>query len=496
MAEELAVVPAKELGGIKAIVPPDFSAVDRTIKREADYSSLEDRIKKAGGVAAPEQRLQVAKSLAEVQPETSVLKAIGQSLLGNPNARQIASQGRIKPVTVYDVNGNGILATYAENSDIPLEAIDVKTKQPLTYDEWVARKGGQFANYKDTFGAAASKIQVERRAADYENESAIATSKEAAATPLKELHGAQRKAYADLGGLAGLSDKELNELSSFSNASATHRQSIDSAYNTMKQAQSDSSKKDALKKSGQYEIALGILSAAGAVTKDKIESSGKSDLDQIYRNATSAQGLETAYNQNQKQAFESAWYKRLDGNGKKLIEDIFQRSKNIDYLTAESTKFGDLLIAPTPFNPEILKQASSGELQASIGEFNADVSKAFADWRKNQNFTADNMPSAGQLQAAFTRTPEYKELQSKYHTIADDIEARAKANIEKHSGSNIDTAPTIGRVGVSPEDSKAIKSSQVARQNGPADDKSKKQSSEDKVRSLAEAIAKSLAPKK
>lgn len=492
MAEELAVVPTQEVIGIKPVAPPDFTSVGRTIKREADYSSLTDRIKEAGGVAAPEQRLQVAKTLAEVQPETSVLKAIGQSLLGNPNARQIASQGRIKPVTVYDVNGNGILATYAENSDIPLEAIDVKTKQPLTYDEWVARKGGQFANYKDTFGASASKIQVERRAADYENESAIATSKEAAATPLKELHGAQRKAYSELGSLAGLSDKELNELSSFSTASATHRQSIDSAYNTMKQAQSDSSKKDALKKSGQYDIALGILSAAGGITKDKIESSGKSDLDQIYRNATSGQGLETAYNQNQKQAFESAWYKRLDPQGKKLVEDIFQRSKNIDYLTAESTKFGDLLIAPTPFNPEILKQAGSGELQASIGEFNADVSNAFAKWRKNQNFTADNMPSAGQLQAAFTRTEEYKKLQQDYHAIADDIEARAKANIEKHSNANMETAPTIGRVGVSPEDSKSIKSNQVARNTPPAE--GKKPPSEDRVKALAEAIAKSLAP--
>jgi hypothetical protein len=262
----------------------------------------------------------------------------------------------------------------------------------------------------------------------------------------------------------------------------------------MKQAQSDSSKKDALKKSGQYDISLGILSAAGGVSKDKVESSGKSDLDQIYRNATSAQGLETAYNQNQKQAFEAAWYKRLDPNGKKLVEDIFQRSKNIDYLTAESTKFGDLLIAPTPFNPEILKQAGSGELQASIGEFNADASKAFAEWRRNQNFPANNMPSAGQLQAAFTRTPEYKELQSKYHNIADDIETRARANIEKNTKSNIETSTVIGRVGVSPEDSKAIKSNQVARNNPPADDKNKKPSSEDKVRALALEIAKSLAP--
>lgn len=496
MAEELAVAPARFQGGAVAVPPPDFAAVDRTNKRESDFSGLTERIKNIGGIAAPEQRLQVAKTLAEVQPETSVLKAIGQSLLGNPNARQIASQGRIKPVTVYDVNGDGILATYAENSDIPLEAIDVKTKQPLTYDQWVARKGGQFANYKETFGGVAEKLAVEKRAVYNEEENAIANLQDAAAVPLKDLYGKQREAYALLASKAGLSNDELNKLSSMSTGTATYSQSLSDAYNTMKQAQKDQNTKDALQKSGKLSAAAGILAASGGITKDKVESAGSSELDQIYKNASSAQGLETGYNQTQKEAFQSAWYRRLDGEGKKLIEDIFQRSKNIDQLTAQANKLGDLNIAPTPFNPEILKQAGSGELQSVLGEFKAEATSAFAAWRKQQQFPAGQLPGIGELQSAFTRTQIYKDLQSKYDNVLDDVERRAQENIKKQATTNKETNTTIGSISVAPSSGSEIKANKISRDvPPPSENTEKKTSPEDRIKALAAQIAKDLQPK-
>lgn len=496
MAEELAVAPARFQGGAVAVPPPDFAAVDRTNKRESDFSALSERIKNVGGIAAPEQRLQVAKTLAEVQPETSVLKAIGQSLLGNPNARQIASQGRIAPKTIYDVNGDAIYATFAENSEIPIEAIDVKTKQPLTYDDYVNRKGGQFANYKDTFGGAAQKIAVEKRALYNEEESAITNLQDAAAAPLKDLYGKQREAYALLGSKAGLSNDELNKLSSMSTGTATYSQSLSDAYNTMKQAQKDQSTRDALQKSGKLSAAAGILAASGGITKDKVENAGSSELDQLYKNASSAQGLETGYNQTQKEAFQSAWYRRLDPEGKKLIEDIFQRSKNIDQLTAQANKLGDLNIAPTPFNPEILKQAGSGELQSVLGEFKADATLAFKQWREQQQFPAGQLPEIGELQSAFTRTKIYKDLQAKYDNVLDDVEKRAQENIKKNQKSGVETNATIGGIGVAPANASEIQASKLKRDVPPPAEKTEtKPTSEDKVKALVQEIAKSLQPK-
>jgi len=497
MAEEQTIaVPPQFQGGLSAVPPPDFASVDRSIKRTVDFDNLSQRIKDAGGGSTPEQRIKLSKTLAEVQPETSVLKAIGQKMMGatDQQARLFATQGRIVPKIVYDVDGAPLEATFAENSDTPLKAIDMNTGKELNALEWANRKGGQFANYKDTFGATASKIQVERRAADNETEAAITTLKEAAAPQLYNLHKQQRDAYAKLGDKAGLSNDELNQLASMSSGTATYSQSLSDAYNTMKQAQKDKNTKDALQKSGKLAIAAGILSGAANITKDKVESAGSSDLDQIYKNASSGQGLETGYSQTQKEAFTSAWYRRLDGEGKKLIEDIFQRSKNIDQLNVQSTKAGDLLIAPTPYNPEILKQAGSGELQSALGEFNAEASDAFAKWRKAQNFPASAMPTAGELQAAFTRTGIYKDLQKKYDSILDDVELRAQENIKRHSNAGKETKPSIGGIGVSPESAGTIKADKIKRDVPPPgkDEEKKKPSSEDRVKALAAEIAKSL----
>lgn len=500
MAEEQTIAtPPQFQGGLSAVPPPDFGAVDRSIKREVDFDALSDKIKNIGGAADPSQRLQIAKSLKDMQPETSVLKAIGQKMMGatDEQARLFATQGRIVPTLVYDVNGKPINASFAENSKWPTQAFDVTDGHELDAAEWADRKGGQFASYSDTLGGIATKLQVERRTADNENEAAITTSKEAAAPQLYNLHKQQRDAYSKLGDVAGLGNEELNQLSSMSTGTATYSQSLSDAYNTMKQAQKDKSTKDALQKSGKLNWAAGVLSGAAGVTKDKVENAGSSDLDQWYKNASSGQGLETGYNQTQKEAFNSAWYRRLDGNGKKLIEDIFQRSKNIDQLTAQSTKFGDLSIAPSPFNPEILKQAGSGELQSAIGEFNAEASDAFAKWRKSQNFSATSMPTAGELQAAFTRTDQYKNMQKKYDNILDDVEARAQANIKKHSEFAKETKPTIGTIGISPESSSVIKGKQLNREVPPPASKSKSEpSSEDKVKALTADILKSLNPNK
>jgi hypothetical protein len=491
-----AVVPTQDLGKLSAVPPPDWASIDQTLKRSADFNDLSERIKNAGGVATPDQRVKFSKSLAELQPEVNVLKAIGQRLMGaSPDeAYKIASQGRIVPKIIYDVNGEPLEVTLAGNSTTPLKAIDMNTGKELTALEYANRKGGEFLNYKETYGATASKIQVERRAADNEAEAAITTLKEAAAPQLFNLHKQQREAYAKLGDKAGLSSEELNRLASMSSGTATYSNSLSDAYNTMKQAQKDKNTKDALQKSGKLATAIGFLSSAFNVSKEKVESAGSSDLDQLYKNASSGQGLETGYSQTQKEAFESAWYRRLDGEGKKLIEDIFQRSKNIDQLNVQSTKAGDLLIAPTPYSPEILKQAGSGELQSALGEFNAEASDAFAKWRKAQNFPATAMPSSGELQAAFTRTRQYKDLQNKYDSVLDDIEDRARQNIKRNASESKETKPTIGGIGVVPESAGTIKANQLNREVPPptkSDDK-KKTSSEDRVKALAAQIAKDL----
>lgn len=477
-----------------AVVPPAVAieAADRTNKRASDFNGLTQQANANGGVAAPEQRIQLAQSLQAVQPETSVLKAMAQAFLGNPNARHIASQGRISNSTVYDVNGDPIFATFAENSPIPLKAVDVNTGKELSYQDWTNRKGGQFTSYADTFGGQAGKISTTKRAEYNEQEAGITNLQNAAAAPLKDLYSQQRADFQKLGELAQLGSDELNEFASMASGTASISSSLSGAYNTMKQAQKDKGTKEALTKSGSLQAAINILSSRGKISKEKVANASSSELDQIYNNAASAQGLEASYSQNQAEAITSAWYRKLDDNGKRLFENIFQRAKQIDKFTAQAGKLGDLNIAADPYSPDVLKQAGSGELQAAMGEFKADATQAFARWREKQNFPAGTLPAIGALQSAFTRTQEYKDLVEKYHGIADDIEKRAAQNVEKHK----DTPSTKATIGAVPVDaSGAVRpvKDQLPRNTPPA---AKKPSSDERVQALTQSILNSLNPKK
>lgn len=476
---------------IKGSVPPDFAAADATNKRESDFDALSGRIKAVGGIAAPEQRLQVADSLQAVQPETSVLRAMAQAFLGNPNARHIASQGRITTSTVYDVNGDPVLATFAENSSIPIKAVDLKTNAELGYKDWANRKLGQFANYKDTFGGEAQKISTKERAEYNELESGITNLQDAASGHLSKLYSEQRKAFQELGDVAKLDGKTLERIASMTSGTASYSSSISDAYNTMKQAQQDKATKDALSKSGKLGAAISLLASAGKVSKEKVESASSSDLDQIYKNAGSSQGIEASFNQTQKEAANSAWYQALDDNGKRLIENIFQRAKNIDQLNAQASKLGDLSIAANPYTPEVLLQAGAGELQAALGEFKAKATQAFAEWRKEQiqRYPAGQLPAKGELQSAFTRSAAYQGLLKEYDGVMDDIESRSKANVEKHKGTSPSQA-TIGGIGISPDNATRPQREQVTRNNAPAPEA--KKSSEDKVKALTQSILNSL----
>jgi len=76
----------------------------------------------------------------------------------------------------------------------------------------------------------------------------------------------------------------------------------------------------------------------------------------------------------------------------------------------------------TPFlsNPKSYRMGDGfvrGEASALIGEFNQQATQAFADWRKAQlaKFKdKSQVPSAGELESAFTRTDAFRELRQQF----------------------------------------------------------------------------------
>jgi hypothetical protein len=499
MAEELTgVAPTQFKGGITAVAPPDFASVDRTIKRDQDFNALSDRIKNVGGIATPDQRLDLVKDFKQLQPETSVLKAVAARMMGVPDAGLIATQGRIQSVPEYDVNGKQLTSFYAQNNPkTPIRVLDENGAE-ISLDDYKKRQGGQFASYADTPAGQAKKIETEVRKTEFEKEGAATNVQSAAAIPLLDLHKQQQK---DLQALAqfGITSDDLTKLSSYSAGTVSYSQSVSDAINTLKQAQKDKSTRDELRKNGKLAAAAGIVSGSAGIDKSKAESLGNSELDQLQKQIGSSQNLDTQFSQTKKEAFESAWYKNLKPEAKLIYENAFQRAANIAQLTGEASKYGDLTIAPSPYSPEILKQAGSGELQSVLGQFKAEATLKFQEWRKEQKFPEGSLPTPGQLQSAFTRTDEYIALKQKYGNMMDDVESRSiatiKANEEKVKGKSPSTT-SVGTLTAGSSSGREVEKKTIAREAPPPSAAAKPKSSEDRVRDLTQSILNSLNPKK
>jgi hypothetical protein len=503
MAEPMTgVAPTEFKGGLTAVVPPDFASVDRTIKREQDFNALTDRIKNVGGMETPEQRLGVIKDFKQLQPETSVWKAVAAKMMGVPDAGLIAVQGRITTTPEFDVNGKRLSAQYAQNNpNEPLQVWD-ENGVPLTREQYIARQGGQFKTFADTPAGQAKKIETEVRKGAYESEAAATNVQSAAARPLLDLHKQQQK---DLQTLAqyGITSDDLTKLSSYSAGTVSYSQSLSDAFNTLKQAQNDKSKREELRKNGKLSASAGIIAGSAGIEKGKAESLGSSELDQLQKQLSSGQSLDTQFSQTKKEAFESAWYKNLPPEAKLVYENSFQRAANIAQLTGEASKYGDLAIAPSPYSPEIIRQAGSGELQSVLGQFKAEATLKFQEWRKEQKFPAGELPSPGQLQSAFTRTDEYIALKEKYGNMMDDVETRSVATIKANEEKVKNKPPsstTMGTVTAGSASGKDIERKALPREVPPPSPKptnaAPPPTSADRVRNLTQSILDSLKPKK
>lgn len=488
--EQLGVAPAQFKGGITAVVPPDFSNSDRTIKRAQDFDNLTQRIQDLKGLDTPEKRLNIANDLRAVQPETSVWKGLAAALMGNKDAgRLMATEGRITSRIIYDVNGQPAMGKFAENNPkVPFQAVDINQNRIIPLDEYANRKFGEYDSYGATPSGMAKELEIKSRKPEYEKERAVVYTQSTAANNLKDLWTKQQDALQHLEKL-GLSDKEQNLLSSYSNATAGYTQNLSDAVNTMKQAQKDQSSKDALTKSGKLKRALGIISGEAGISKEKVESMGSSELDQLYNTLSSGQNLEAKFSQDKKTAFEGAWARKLDPQNKKILEDAFNRAQNIAQLQTAASQYGDLNIAPTPFVPEIMKQAGSAALQSVIGQFKSEAAIKYAEWFDKQTFPEGQLPSPGQLQSAFMRTEDYANLKEKYGKKADEVEEKSRQAIKNIKQEEEPAKAQIGGIGVAPKESSEIKRESVTAKEKATP---KQPSREDKVKSLVESLAKKL----
>lgn len=479
-----------------AVAPPlpEVAAAEGAVNRLQKFDTLSEKMS-TNNLETPKQRFQMANDFAAIQPERSVFQAILAKKMGVPDAGLIATQGRITNRIIYDANGKPALASFAQNNPkVPVNnPVDIETQQPIGISEYAQRKFGEYDKFSETPAGIAKEIEVKERKAAYEGERAATFVQSAAAPTLKKLWSEQEKDLQMLE-TRGLSDKEHNVLSSYTSASAGYTQDLSNAVNTLKQSQKDENTKNALTKSGKLQLAKDFISANLNISKEKVDSMGSSDLDQLYKNNSSGSALDAKFSQDKKAAYESAWYKNLAPEEKLTFEKVWQRSQVIAQTQAQASAYGDLNIAPTPFTPEIMKQAGAGVTQSVLGQFKAESTEKFAEWFEKQNFPEGTIPSRGQLQSAFTRTREYIDLKEKYGAKMDEVEARSLKAIKETDQSKGSSNANIGVVSVSPQSSGGMDTKST--KNREKDNSKPQLSQQERIDQLTSGILKSLNPNK
>jgi len=81
----------------------------------------------------------------------------------------------------------------------------------------------------------------------------------------------------------------------------------------------------------------------------------------------------------------------------------------------------------SPAAMEVPDQFARAEVQAILGQYNAEISDKFARWRKDQLAEFEKrgqVPSAGELEAQFVKTDLFKNTRRAYHDEAMKVRTR------------------------------------------------------------------------
>lgn len=311
----------------------------------------------------------------------------------------------------------------------PLAVYDSKGN-PMPFDVYLSKHGGSLSQYGETLGGIKAKQQLESNIKEdqkaFERNSAW-EQRLAADAPA---YVAKRQAWEALFD-SGLTKEERAEIASASGATLSLARSFQDGMNAFDQfskgnatdltAQNRQALGGAIKSAGdQANIPNLTLNADNTVTDSNGKKYNANELKNVMKNFNIGKQLDIAYQQTQANLAESKIVKKLTNDQFKLLQNALSIDQQIERDNAELTKnVGTPSFLRMPSAANITDQAARPIVQALQGEFNAAAIKEFQQWRKNEiarneKIDSSYVPRPNELEAAFTRTDAYKNLQRQF----------------------------------------------------------------------------------
>jgi len=387
-----------------------------------------------GGVQTAEGRLAAVDQWKAVQPPTSIWKQIAGGLMGVPDAWKMGTQGRQESTIEYDKFGNGAIVFYNQNNPkTPALVVDSETQNPLTPAEYTERG---FGLYKDASSSpfAQGVGEVFKKNTVELSKSAARTNQSAAA--YQDIGEKSKKAEAIWTNLAdnyGLSNKTLNQIHSLTSKVMSTETAVSDAVNQMTQGMTTDARRQGAENLRALTGNAGIPEIASINAKGQfVGTDGKSytaqDLAQKTQDYMKKNGLNSQYTQAKAELIKSALYQSLPKEAKTQLE------LGMDLTQAVHTRMNELRsseIGELPFLTNNIPYRPGDPYQVAIigsifNQANTEKALAFADFfaKETAKYPANKPPSAGQIEAAFTRSPVMKEINDRYAKRIQDAESK------------------------------------------------------------------------
>lgn len=447
------------------------TSAEPIIKRSAEImqrnlKEFENDIKPAidaGGPNTPQGRIATSKTFETIADKPQKMRAFVELLLGNPNWRNFVTGGTPRTVISYDNQGNMLEKTTNELGQI-ISVVDSSNGKALTRDELKAR-GGLVPSLAEATGYQQKK-EISKFNTEALNKANAATAEYAAKAPeLGNMYGELRQRLQNLYG-ADLSEEQRKAIGSFTNRSLGYAQTVSEGMNALKQKVDN--KNVSLSESQQKSLSsvlekLGFkIAADGSIQKGTGEAVTKTDLDQAQNTLTSGTQFQRGFNQSKEDFIRSEVFKGLGEAEMKNLGRVLDLQMAIEKSQLELTsKHGTLPFLINPKSYQLGDEFARGEASALIGEFNQQATEMFAKWRENQLrvFKEKNdIPSAGELESAFAKTGQFRELRERFAELNKDI-------LRRPGGSRVSTGQTPAEYGIdlgigqaAKEEPKSIKS--------------------------------------
>ena len=412
-----------------------------------------------GGPGTPEGRIATAKTIDYMADKPQKMRAFVEMLIGNPNWRLFVTGGTEKKQLIYDNQGNPIEKTVNELGNT-LKAVDANTGQQLTREE-VAARGGFVPSLQEAIGYK-TKVQQAQFNTEAFNKANQATADYSAKAPeLKELYGELGQRLKNLGEVE-LTEAQRQAIGTFTTRSLGYSQTVSDGLNALRQKVDN--KNVSLSEAQQKSLSAVLekmgfrVGADGSVVNKTGEAVTKNELDQAQKSLTNGTQFDRNFTQSKEDFIRSEVFKGLGAGDMKNIGRILDLQQMAERTQLElSSKHGNLPFLINPKSYQLGDEFVRGEALALIGEFNQDATQAFSDWRKTQLAKykdKSQVPSAGELESAFSRTEAFRDLRQQFAERNREILRRPVRSRPETGQTAADYSVTLG-LGESPKEQPA-----------------------------------------